>query len=373
MPLLNCRFHFSASSLLFLIGVLASTPAQGRVVAVRCSSNLRDGALLNQSIANSQVGDQIMISGTCLINQTIVLLGDRSYLGESRTGTILRQAGGANLPALVASDSWYNDTPNTGDPVRIEHLTLDGNASQNTGTNSLVVRSWQTVIEDLQIENSPGDGLQITNTSRNGTALQNTQVNGRISDCFITTSGGNGIHIVDSGNSVTDWDLLDSWVASSGLSGIYMDNAAGWKIRGIHLYGVPQNAIYANRCFGTTIQDNYIEDFGTAGGQTWYGIACTLQGGVGSVITGNKVFQFGKEASSGGLVFIGVPKVNYGSGIANFTNNVVVGTSAATEIGLYYHVGSAATGLNVVSANNNVQLVVRPRVAGEKVKLVEGY
>jgi hypothetical protein len=361
----------------FALGIffaLINFAGQARTIQVRCLSNPHDAALLNHSIGDSQTGDQILIGGTCQLNQTVVLLGDRSYLGESRTGTILRQADGASLPALVASDSWYSDSTTTGDPVRIAHLTLDGNANRNSGTNSLVIRSWQTVIEDLQIENSPGDGLQITNTSRNGTELQNTQVNGRISDCFITNSGGNGIHIVDSGNSVTDWDLLDSWVASSGLSGINMDNAAGWKIRGVHLYGVPQNAIYANRCFGTTIQDNYIEDFGgsSAGGQTWYGIACTLQGGVGSVITGNKVFQFGKEGPASNLIFIGVPQVNYGTGIVNVVNNVIVGTNAANEIGLSYQTGNAP-GLQMLSANNNVQSVVRPRVVGPKVGLVSGY
>src|SRR5581483_11426708 len=127
---------------------------------------------------------------------------------------------------------------------------------------------------------------------KDGVNLTNTSVNGRISNVFVTDCSGTGIHVVDSGNSLTDWDLLDSWIANSGQSGIYLENAAGWKIVGNHIYGVPQDAIFANRCYGTTIADNYIEDFGGDGGaNTWYGIACTVQGDVGSVIRENKVFN----------------------------------------------------------------------------------
>ena len=166
---------------------------------------------------------------------------------------MIRQANGSNLPAMLASDSWNADTTYTGGPIRIGDVTLDGNGRSNSGTNVLVIRSWLTVIEDLQVENAPADGIQITNLSKNGVALTTTQVNGRISNCLVTNSGGTGIHIVDTGNSVTDWDLLDSWVAYSGQSAIYMDNAAGWKIRGNHVYGIQQHALYANACFATSI------------------------------------------------------------------------------------------------------------------------
>ena len=38
-----------------------------------------------------------------------------------------------------------------------------------------------------------------------------------------------------------------------------------WQVRGLHTYGVQQHAIYANRCFATTIASNYIEGMGSEG------------------------------------------------------------------------------------------------------------
>jgi len=358
---------------IFLI-VLAAIQASAAVVGVTCYDEVQDTAMLQKAINRSQTGDAIEIHGVCLVNQTIVLHGNRTYTGDSRTGTILRQEDGSNLPAMLASDSWALDSATTGDPIRIAHLTLDGNSAKNTGTHALVVRSWLTVIEDLQVVNAPGDGIRITNLSKNNVPLQNTQVNGTLSDCFITASGGNGIHVVDTGNSVTDWNLLDSWVASSGQSAILMDNAAGWRISGNHLYGVPQHGIFASRCYATAIESNYIEDFGDSGGtgNTWYGIACTVQGDAASVIGGNKVFQFNGEPSSGSFVYIGVPQVNYGTGELNVVNNTIRGAGGAADTGLSYQLGGGA-GLLVLSRDNNVQSAGNPREVGSGVTLVAGY
>jgi parallel beta-helix repeat protein len=345
------------------------------VVDVNCGNTAGDAKALNTAIGGSRTGDAIHIHGTCLVNDTIVLLGDRSYLGDSRTGTVIRQADGANLPALLASDSWMSNASGTGRPVRIAHLTIDGNKGANTGTNALVIRSWLTTIEDLQVRSAPADGMHLTSLGRDGkTGLTSTQVNGRISNVFVTGSGGHGLRVLDPGNAVTDWDLLDSWIASSGLSAIQMDNAAGWKILGNHVYGVGRHGIYAHRCWGTTIENNYIEGFGSAGGEdsTWFGVACTVQGGTASVISGNKVFRLGANARTvtGRFVYIGVPQVNSGVGMLNVVNNVVRGAGGDRDIGLSYQVGKGES-LLVVSANNNVQSVATGRVLGDKVTLVD--
>jgi hypothetical protein len=353
--------------------LLTGAAAFAAQVNVTCTNTNADAVKLNTAIENSRSGDRIQIHGTCLLNATVVLLGDRTYEGDSRTGSILRQASGSNLLALVASDSWNSDWTYTGDPIRIAQLTLDGNSSANSATNALVIRSWLTVIEDLQVENAPADGIQITSLSKNGVALQGSQVNGHISNVFVTNSGATGIHVVDPGNSVTDWSLLDSWVANSGQSAIFMDNAAGWTVRGNHVYGVQQHAIFANSCWATSIDSNYIEDFGDSGGsKTWYGIACTLGGGAASVISGNKVFMFSKEPPSGDFVFMGVPQVNYGTGVINVVGNTILGANGQHDTGLSYLL-SGGTGLEVLSSNNNVRDVHIARSIGAGVKLVDGY
>ncbi|HEX4165070.1 MAG TPA: right-handed parallel beta-helix repeat-containing protein [Bryobacteraceae bacterium] len=350
-----------------------SNPERTRVVNVHCDNvAAHDTAALNNSISRSLVGDYINIHGQCLVNETIVLFGDRTYAGDSRTGTVIKQAPGANLAALLASDSWNMDSSTTGDPIRIAHLTLDGNASQNIGTNVLVIRSWLTTIEDIEVQNAPQDGIRFTNPSKSGTLLTNTQVNSHLSNCFVTDSGANGIHVVDPGNSITDSDIIDCWIANSGQSAINMDNAAGWKIRGNHLYGIQQNAIYANRCFSTSIDENIIEDFGHSGGGTWYGIACTLQGDIASVISGNKVFMLNSEPAAGRFVYIGIPQVNYDVGEVAVTGNVILGSGSSRDTGLSYQLGNGK-GLKAVSASNNVQGVAIPRSVGQGVMLVNGW
>jgi hypothetical protein len=359
-----------------VFAVLFAGAALAADVNADCKNTAADTSTLQSAIIHSQVGDAIRIHGACLVNQTIVLRGNRSYLGDSRTGTIIRQASGANLGALLASDSWANDVTYTGEPIRIAHLTLDGNSAANSGTNSLVIRSWLTVVEDVVVQNSPGDGIQITSLSQNNVGLQTSQVNGRLSNLLVANSGGDGIHVVDPGNSVTDWDLLDSWIASSGKSAIYMDNAAGWKVRGNHLYGVREMGIFANRCYATAIDGNYIEDFGDSGGggQVWYGIACTVQGGAASVISNNKVFQLNGVPATGSFVYIGVPVVNYGVGQLSVDGNAVRGAGAKheNETGLSYQLGGGA-GLHVLSRDNGVLDAGTPRVVGKSVVLMDGY
>jgi hypothetical protein len=144
---------------------------------------------------------------------------------------VLKQANGANLAAILASDSWVNNTSTTGDPLVVRDLTIDGNdASNPTAGDALVIRSWHT--------------------------------------------------------PVTDWNILDNWIASSGGSGINMDNAAGWVVERNHLYGDGAAGISASRLFASSISDNYIEDFNTSG------ITATVQGDAASVISGNRIFPF---------------------------------------------------------------------------------
>jgi Right handed beta helix region len=361
---------------IFVMATILYAPMSlsAREIDVRCNGNAAaDTNRLTNSIASSKDGDLIRIHGACEVNQTIVLLAHRTYEGNSRTGSIIRQADNTNLPAVVASDSWANDTPTTGNPIRIAHIKIDGNKASNTGTHGLLIRSWLTVIEDVQIQNAPGDGILLTNRTRNGVALTNTSVNGRISNVFVTGSGGFGIHVVDSGNSLTDWDLLDSWIANSGQSGIYLENAAGWKIVGNHIYGVRQHALYANRCYGTTIADNYIEDFGRDGGagSTWYGIGCTVQGDVGSVIRDNKVFNSSSQPSTGTFRFIGIPRVNYDIGVINVTGNVIRGRNAAADNTAFYYSGGSNP-LRVMSTGNQVFSAGTPMTIGPNAVLVDG-
>ena len=367
---------------IFVIGILVlysytlknpSVVYANRITA-KCTNTSTDAATINAAISSSSFGAEIDIQGPCLLNATITLLGDRTYSGYSRSGTVLQQANGANLTALFASDSYVNNASTTGSPIAIRHLTLNGNKANNTAaTDGIILRSWLSVIEDVHIENMGGNGIRDTNLSANGTALTNSQGNNRIVGNFIEASGNDGVYVQDTGNAVTDSILSENWIAGSGVDGIHMDNAAGWMIERNSIYDVQQNAIYANRVYGSSIDDNYIEDFGdTSTGGTWYGINTTIQGDAATTITGNRVFNFNGEGNNKSTyIYVAISQVNYGTGRASVTGNAIRGAGSSRSTGLYYNVGGGS-GLIVTSTGNMVNSVNTPRSVGTGVTLTAG-
>jgi hypothetical protein len=347
--------------------------ARAQTITTTCINRSSDAATLNAAISSSHPGDQILISGQCLLTAPITLLGDRSYLGGSRTGTILMQASGANLGYLLASDSYVSNSTTTGLPFAIRQLTINCNSSNNTAaTNGLVIHSWQTQAQDLLVENCRGSGILVTATTPNGKTLTNTQVNGVISNDFIQNSGKSGVYVQDSGNSVTDWQLTGNYISGSGQDAVHLENAAGWYIDDNHLYGDSGNAIYANRLFGTSIVNNYIEDFGGSGGSTtWYGIAGTVQGDTASTIAGNRVFMLTAEKPGASYRYIALTQVNYGAGYVAVTGNSVRGAGRPADTGFYYNAGSGVT-LTVTSSGNTVTSVGTARSTGTGVTLSVG-
>lgn len=364
---------------MFSVSVLSLQPsiAHANRVTATCNNTTADAATLNTAISNSSIGDEIFIQGPCLINAMITLKGDRSYSGYSRTGTVLQQATGSNLTAILVSDSFVNNTPATGDPIAIRHLTIHGTGSGST--DGIILRSWLSTIEDVYITAMGGNGIRETNLSANGTALTNTQVNGRIVGNYIEASGQNGIYIQDSGNSVTDTVLTDNWIGGAGVDGINMEDAAGWMIERNHIYSIlpnnkiGQDALYANKAYGTTISDNYIEDFGNAStAGTWYGIETTIQGDVASTIAGNRIFCLTNEPNTQSTyVYLGISNVNYGTGDVSVTGNTIRGASTTRSTGLYYSKGSGA-GLTVASTGNLVDAVHTARFVDTGVTLSAG-
>ncbi|AKF86510.1 hypothetical protein MFUL124B02_28210 [Myxococcus fulvus 124B02] len=360
---------------LLTAALLLPLPALAAQVPVACNNTVSDDDTLNAAVAASATGDELVISGPCLINATIRLRGQRAYRGGEPSGTVIRQANGANLAALMASDTWLDGDTYTGNPVSVKNVTLEGNPANNTGraTDGIVLMSWNSTVENTRINHMRGSGIRLTNTNSAGTAIVNTQVNGRIVHNFISDSGLHGVFVQDSGNSVTDWDLIDNWIADSGGSAIRMENSAGWKVRGNHLYGVGQTAIVAQRLFGATLSDNYIEGFGegpTAG--TWAGIDATVQGDAASVISDNKVFNFGGEPNTASRYhYLSISQVNYGAGFVSVTGNVIRGVGSTRSTGLNYEKGSG-TALTVTSTGNLVTGVTTARNVGTGVTVTAG-
>jgi hypothetical protein len=304
--------------------------------------------MLQRAINSSPIGAAVEFQGgTCLLTTGLKLLGNRTYTGENTTGTVLKQDGNASY--ILTSFAYVDNSTTTGDPLSIRDLTVSCNGSGHT--DGIVLLNWLVDVENVDVSNCPGSGIVDTNTNASGEAITNSSVNSRFENNFIEDSGRYGFEVYDTGNSVTDGFLVDNQIAFSGLDAIHLDNAAGWDISGNHLYGVGQNAISASRLFGTTISDNYIEDFGdgkTSG--TWYGTLGSAQDGSGSTILGNKITNYPANSGNAKYVYIGIIKTNSGTGHLSVTGNAIVGNGH----GIGILVSGGSNELDVATSGNQV-------------------
>jgi hypothetical protein len=125
-------FRVSARIGIFSVAaVISAHILNAATIDVNCSNRVQDTAALRDAIASSRNGDSIRVHGVCLVNRTIVLAGNRSYEGDSRTGTIIRQADGVKSGRAGCFGCMGQRLAGYGDPVRVAHLTLDGNARNN--------------------------------------------------------------------------------------------------------------------------------------------------------------------------------------------------------------------------------------------------
>jgi Right handed beta helix region len=317
-------------------------------VRVTCHDDSSDASTLQQAINASSPGSTIAIGGVCLLTRGITLLSDRSYTGSSTTGTVLQQA--ASMGFVLGTDSYVHNLSTTGAPLSIRDLTIACNRSGHT--DGIILVNWLVDVEHVVVQNCGGSGIVDSSITANGTSISNTSVNSRFDNNFITGSGRYGFYVNDQRNSVTDGYLENNQIAFSRSDAIHLDNASGWTVTANHLYGVGRSAIYANRLFGTTISDNYIEDFGSKQQSgTWYGIEATAQGGIGSTISGNKVFNTQGPSHSASHVYIGITRVNSGTSYLAASGNVILGVGGA---GVGFLFSGGANRLVVASSGNVV-------------------
>ena len=328
-----------------------SVSSAAYVTRVNCGDTPADAATLQRAIDSSPDGSVIQIGGTCLLSRGIVLLSNRTYTGASRTGTVLRQD--AAMPYVLASSAYVDNSATTGSPLAIQQLTVACSGRGNT--DGIIIMNWQTDVQEVDVNNCGGSGIVDTSQTPNGATIGNTSVNSRFEDNFITGSGASGFRVIDHGNSVTDGFLLDNRIADSGGAAVLMDNAAGWNISGNHLYNDKSDAIMANRLYGTTISGNYIEDFASRRtvGQ-WYGIVGTVQGGNGSTIYGNRIFNDLGETGDATHIYIGVTSVNGRTGNLAIYGNAIRG-AGMRDVALSFNAGAGS--LTVAVAGNVVTQV----------------
>lgn len=358
--------------LAFVMTGCASGPSAARAgapsdVIVSCVDRPSDAATLQRAIDASPSGAAIGIKGgTCLLTRPITMPGDRTYAGGSTTGTVLRQDG--PMRYVLGSAAYQGNSATTGNPLAIRDLTVACNGSGTT--DGIIVMNWQVDVEHVDVSDCGGSGIVDTAIAADGRPITNTSVNSRFDNNFISHSGAHGFEVADTRTAVTDGFLQANQIESSGQDAVYLQTASGWDVSGNHLYGNAQDAINAAGLYGTTIADNYIEDFGArqhAG--TWYGIAGTVTGGVGSTIARNKISNSLGETGGASHVYIAIVQAHGGTGYLAVTGNVIVGAGPG-DVGLSF---SGAPGqLLVASAGNQIARVGTVRRSGAGVTLTTG-
>lgn len=345
-------------------------------------------SVINMSAPGATIG---FLAGVYDVNAPIVFLGDRQYVGmgvaKSDYGATIRQADGANIGAgltggafraLFEDSIWATGSGGTlfcDDPVIVSNLCFDVNAAGNGSSVCVAVASinFWSIISDCQVQNTTSHGIVLTDTCFSGTVITNSASQNRVRGNQFDTIGGDGLRqICANGISNLDGFCEGNIFNTIGGHAVNFDSAAGWKFQSNHIYGIQLNAINLSACFATSVEDNYIEDFGgqAASGQFYAGISANQLDGRGSVIHGNFVSCAEDSALVGGYQYIAVSSgFDESDAQVVVTGNQIHGPASPTSkgTGLVYQIGGGSSALTIVSADNLVTGVDTPSFVSDGV------
>jgi len=312
-------------------GVNDSTQSiQNAVNAANAYAKIFGGAVVYWPVGIYTVSDTIVLPST----QNIYAM---CYEGDGEEFTIIQQAAGSNLNAIMAHADWINEiSPAFGSMVQIRHLSFKGQPSQTAGLgHGVVLQSFWSDIEYCTFQNTAGDALRLDSKSILGNVtLSSTLIENHILRCQFRAYKGCGINSSDTAGLLTDgWveDCIFTTTAGTATAfpSLKVDSSAGWDIERNHFYGSPGSAIQASRPWQTRIAGNYVENWGST---TTVGTYCAIDcvngfvndGGFGSVITQNVCYLNTAPGNAGNfLAGIGSQATNGGQAHLAIGNNVL--------------------------------------------------
>lgn len=163
------------------------------------------------------------------------------WLGDG-WGTRLVALNTGSSAYFIASSQYTTAGQTTADlPFVMQDLYIDAAGFK---TNCLVVRSFYTMLENCYIRGSIDTDLLISSAGSDGTQIAGTMVNGRIRSCWIGPDGGTdpeyNIRTNDPNFKVTDWMIDGTYLSGADTLNLFIENCAGWVVRGNHFYGATQ-------------------------------------------------------------------------------------------------------------------------------------
>lgn len=294
--------------------VVIGSVGNGRVLNLREMGVPLSGPLtaiaIQAVIDNSQPGDTIYFDRWFTIDTMIIAKERRAYIASEKTSAGLRQADGASITALLADESWFNNTTDHGAGMRIEHMGFDANRDgDNTLGHGLIIMNWPTLINDIFCVGMPEDNHGILLTSAKA---DNSVITGKLQEINIMYSkfddllpGSSSIRGIDYSNAS---ELNDGFIHGNvmwgGDYGIFLDNSAGWDVSHNHPFGQIKDGIRLEKCFATTVMNNYCEQYGLEADVAGYyaGIVCSLFGERQTTVGGNSTYSAIPAELAGGNI-----------------------------------------------------------------------
>lgn len=306
-----------------------------------------------------------LAGGTYYINATIVVPQHSTLQGLGAETTTIKMANAANLDAVVAGDNWFNNATDSGYPIIVQDIGIDGNkANQSSGVgHGIAFMNFRSEIRRNRITGARGDGIHYSSRNKGGVDITNNSVESTIEYNEIHSCTGNGILVAnpasDSAHAATDGWCLNNICNDSGLVAISIESAAGWVIENNHVYSVTgtlgTGGIYAAECFATRLAKNYVEDFGgTASSGTYFGIFVGANVDAGGTAVADNVIRT-PELGNAGTTYVGLA-CQANTGACNFTvsGNLIGSTkvSSPTLQGIWLYANGGGSGFGTVTGNN---------------------
>jgi hypothetical protein len=282
-------------------GPFVSTAAAG----IDTSGDTDVTVALQTLIDNSPYGSTIYFDpGTYTISAPVKLAPARAYVGAGHSygsASVIKLKDGVNLTnaagltGLLVAQSWATNNPNSDLAIIISNLVVHGNRDNNPTSTAcgIILMNFWSKVEDCYIHDISKHAVLLTDTCANGTTqIGDSASENKLYRLKIDYVAGDAIcQINNNGISNMDGFLSDCLISGITGSGVNLDRAPGWTIRNNHLYGIGVDAINCSLAFATSIENNYIEDFGLANvaGTYYAGISLRQLDGRGSLVTGNVV------------------------------------------------------------------------------------
>jgi len=248
-----------------------------------------DDSAAIQTCINASTNNSIIFfpPGTCIVGTTIVLLENRTYLGTN--SSTIKMKNGANLVAVLASHEWITNQTFSGAPVKIANLVIDGNRSNNSSGNGIVLMNYGSIIRECIVQECAGEGIMLSSVNQLGTSISNTCVEDRVESCKITNCSGYGIYGHDLSGKLTDAYIESCVVSGTTLDAILSERSTNFFVSRNNCYDCQSNGITLLNCYNTFVIDNTVNGYGQDSGGSGFisGIGCVIIGH--AIVEGNTV------------------------------------------------------------------------------------